>query len=329
MKNLLNMRQIISNKLYNLINFNAIKNSFNFNFNTIYNYLDSFLLTIVIFTLLGDFIYIMTSIVNYLIDFYSINGLDLIHNMSDTNSNVNGSNTTNTSIIHDDGSWSNVIKSIFIYGSGGYRLSLLKGDPGSRSFVIGITILGAALSREITNTINDPNSVRNHIASVRATWKYFNNGEAIVNVDPETPNKLKSSSGLTNNFIGGEGSLGDLYEELLNGIFDRLKFILEPVQVNYSNEILSNQIHDISILLFIFSLIIFGLIVVLLLNIVLYINMDSIIKFFNNKFIRGYLLLNKKFLSIEIFMLGGTILWFMYILINSIHFIATHPIIIN
>ena len=57
--------------------------------------------------------------------------------------------------------------------------------------------------------------------------------------------------------------------------------------------------------------------------------MDSIIKFFNNKFIRGYLLLNKKFLSIEIFMLGGTILWFMYILINSIHFIATHPIIIN
>ena len=57
--------------------------------------------------------------------------------------------------------------------------------------------------------------------------------------------------------------------------------------------------------------------------------MDSIIKFFNNKFIRGYLLLNKKFLSIEIIMLGGTILWFMYSLINSIHFIATHPIIIN
>ena len=327
MKIFLNMRHFISNKLYNLINFNGIKNSFNFN--TMIYYLDSFLLTIVIFTLLGDFIYLMSSIVNYLIDFYSINGLDLIHNMSDNNSNVN--NTTNTTIIQDDGSWSNGIKSLFIYGSGGYRLALLKGGgtPGARAFVITSTILGDALSRVLTNTINDPNYVKNHSTSWRATWKDFNKGEAIVNVDPETTNKLKSSSGLTNNFIGGEGSLGDLYQELLNGIFYRLKFILEPVQVNYSNDILSNQIHDLSILLFIFSLIIFGLIVVLLLNIVLYINMDSIIKFFNNKFIRGYLLLNKKFLSIEIIMLGGTILWFMYSLINSIHFIATHPIIIN
>ena len=76
MKIFLNMRHFISNKLYNLINFNGIKNSFNFN--TMIYYLDSFLLTIVIFTLLGDFIYLMSSIVNYLIDFYSINGLDLI-----------------------------------------------------------------------------------------------------------------------------------------------------------------------------------------------------------------------------------------------------------
>ena len=328
MKNFLNMRHIISNKLYNLINFNAIKNSFNFN--TMINYLDSFLLTIVIFTLLGDFIYLMTSIVNYLIDFYSINALDLIHNMSDNNSNVNTTNTTNTTIIQDGGSWSNGIRTLFIYGAGGYRLILKNGGtPGSRAFIIATTLISDAASRALTNTINDPNYVKNHSTSWRATWKDFNKGEAIVNVDPETTNKLKSSSGLTNNFIGGEGSLGDLYQELLNGIFDRLKFILEPVQVNYSNEILSNQIHDLSILLFIFSLIIFGLIVVLLLNIVLYINMDSIIKFFNNKFIRGYLLLNKKILSIELIMLGGTILWFMYILINSIHFIATHPIIIN
>ena len=77
------------------------------------------------------------------------------------------------------------------------------------------------------------------------------------------------------------------------------------------------------------GLAIFGLIAVLLLNILIYINMDKIIKIFNNKFIQWYLIINKKFLSIEIFILGSTILYFMYNLIKGIHFIATHPIIIT
>ena len=113
------------------------------------------------------------------------------------------------------------------------------------------------------------------------------------------------------------------------GIFNELKNILEPVSVNYSNEVLANQIYDLSILLFILSLIIVFLIIVLLLNIILYINMDKIIEMFNNKFIKWYLILNKKFLSIELFILGITILYFMYSLITGIQFIATHPIIIN
>ena len=80
--------------------------------------------------------------------------------------------------------------------------------------------------------------------------------------------------------------------------------------------------------LFILGLIIFGLIVVLLLNLILYINMDKVIKLFNNRFIYWYLIMNKKFLSIEIFLLGGTILFFMSSLITGVHFIATHPITI-
>ena len=75
--------------------------------------------------------------------------------------------------------------------------------------------------------------------------------------------------------------------------------------------------------------ILYGLIIVLIFNMFIYINMDRFINFFNNKFIKWYLVLNKKFISIEIFILGTTILYFMYTLSIGIRFIATHPIIIN
>ena len=300
-----------------------------FNIRNIINYFDYFILTIVIFTLLGDFIYLLSSIINNLIDFFNLNCLDLIHTMAENKSSVVPNNTINTTIIHNDGNWSNGIRSLLIYSTGGLRLALLRGGgtPGSRAFVIATTIAGDAASKVLNNTINDPNYVKNYYVSWRSVWEDFNNGKASVEIDDDTGQKI--SNAINNKFIGGEDSLGDLQQSLLNGIFDRLKFIIEPIQVNYSNEILSNQIYDISVILFIFSLLIFGLILVLLLNIILYINMDRIIKFFNNKFIHWYLLINKKFLSIEIFIMGGTILLFMFNLITGIHFIATHPIIIN
>ena len=133
---------------------------------------------------------------------------------------------------------------------------------------------------------------------------------------------------LYDKLINSFNDLGDYTQLFLNAIFNRLRFILEPVQVNYSNEILY-QINDLSILLFVLALIIFGLIVVLLLNIILYINMDKIINYFNNKYISWYLIFNKKLLSIEIFFLGGSILYFLFTLIKGIRFIAIHPIIIS
>ena len=135
-----------------------------------------------------------------------------------------------------------------------------------------------------------------------------------------------------NKFIGGGDGLNEPLRdslELFNFILGKLKYVLEPVQVNYSNELLSDQIYYLGIVLFILSIIIFGFIVVLLLNIILYINMDKIINYFNNKYIVWYLNINKKFLSVEIFFLGCTILYFMSTIVKGIHFIATHPIIIN
>ena len=301
-----------------------------FKVNTIINFFDYFLLTIVIFTLLGDFISLLYSINNYLFEIFNINGLDLIHIMVDNKSNVSTS-TTSTTIIHDDGSWSNTIRSLFIYGVGGYRLSLLKagGTPGAKAFTIAATLASDAGAKILNNTINDPSYVKNHYNSWSFIWKDLSKGEASVTVDEDTSNKLSNIISNNNKLIGGDDGLYDLSQALINGAFERLKFILEPVQVNYSNEILSNQIHDISLILFIMGLAIFGLIAVLLLNILIYINMDKIIKIFNNKFIQWYLIINKKFLSIEIFILGSTILYFMYNLIKGIHFIATHPIIIT
>nr|AWN55956.1 hypothetical protein [Pleurotus pulmonarius] len=125
-----------------------------------------------------------------------------------------------------------------------------------------------------------------------------------------------------NNF----GPYGEMFNTIINNLFDKFKFILEPLPVNYSNEILANQIHDLSILLFILSVLITVLLILLLFNILILINMDKIIKIFKNKFILFYLEWNKKVISIEVFLLGGSILYFMYTLSKGILFIATHPI---
>lgn len=72
--------------------------------------------------------------------------------------------TTSTTIIHDDGSWSNAIRSVFIYGSGALRLHLSRtaGTLGTRFVVISSTIAADSISRAITNAINEPHYVKNH-----------------------------------------------------------------------------------------------------------------------------------------------------------------------
>jgi len=102
--------------------------------------------------------------------------------------------------------------------------------------------------------------------------------------------------------------------------------ILEPVTVNYSNELLANQIHDIGILSFILLLLIMMLFAFFLISVIILLYSDRIINFFNIKLIRWYLNLNKKFIAVETFLLGSLILYFMYNLSIGLHFIATHPI---
>jgi len=127
-----------------------------------------------------------------------------------------------------------------------------------------------------------------------------------------------------NNFMGN-----DFSDKLLNNIVGLLKPVLSPVQVDYSNALLADQIYGIGIILFILSVSILILLLSFMINIIIFIYSDKLMNFFTNKYIRWYIAFNKKIIGIEICFLGGSILYFMYVLSYGIHFIATHPIIIN
>lgn len=80
-----------------------------------------------------------------------------------------------------------------------------------------------------------------------------------------------------------------------------LKPILEPVSVNYPNDILANQLYGLSILLYILSLLIIRLLLALILNIFIFSYSDKLMSVFSNKYIRWYIKFNKKLIGIEFF----------------------------
>ena len=236
-----------------------------------------------------------------------------------------------TTIIHDDGSWINAVRSLFIYGAGAYRISLLRGGgtPGGRAFIVMGSVLGDAASKILFNIINDSTYVRGQAASWKYLWGNRNEGQVRVDIDEDTLSKISTVTAASRNkFLGDDFNIEEFIQVTFKGIFEQIAFLIEPVQVNYSNEILAEQIYYLSIFMFFLALLIMGLLIILIFNMFIYINMDKIIKIFNNKYIKGYLNINKKFIGFEIFFTGGLILYFMYSLTVALRFIATHPITI-
>lgn len=313
------------------------------NVNILIDLIDYFIFIIVILTLLNHFIFLFSSLINVVLEYYNISGSDLIFCMVENSKTAANVATTSvstdagyivstTTIIHDDGSWINAVRSLFIYGAGAYRISLLRGGgtPGGRAFIVMGSVLGDAASKILFNIINDSTYVRGQAAS----WKYLwgNRNEGQVRVDPGQPqdeDTLSKISTVTNNkFLGDDFNIEEFIQVTFKGLFKQIAFLIEPVQVNYSNEILAEQIYYLSIFMFFLALLIMGLLIILIFNMFIYINMDKIIKIFNNKYIKGYLNINKKFIGFEIFFTGGLILYFMYSLTVALRFIATHPITI-
>ena len=106
-----------------------------------------------------------------------------------------GSYNTNRQIVHDDGNWSNTIRNLFVYGTGGARflVNLSRGGtPTQRLFIIGTTLVTDGVGRIIQNTLNDPNYV---LANVR-NWQTIWNGRDSVTVilDQQTSQRLSGNS---------------------------------------------------------------------------------------------------------------------------------------
>ena len=118
-------------------------------------------------------------------------------------------------------------------------------------------------------------------------------------------------------------------QHVINYFIDKIISVLEPITVTYSNKLLADQIYFISIVLFIMSILVTGLILFLFLNIVIFTFSDKLLNLFTNKYVRWYININKKFIGIEICFMGVTILYGMINISYGLHFIATHPIIFS
>ena len=298
--------------------------------------IDLIIIILVIYFLMYDFISIIFSLFKIISKMLLNN--ELVTYMVESSKNVE--HTTNVQVIHSDGSWSSGIRSLFIYGTGALRISTLKagGTPSSRAFVIASTLGADAVSKIFNNAINDPKYILSHIESWKTIWDGISDTAHIyVEGDKETSkivdsiaksndsiSNIESSTTLNNNFISD-----GLSNDIVTYIMTILKPILVPVKVSYSNELLATQLYGISILLFILCIFIIIMLIVFIVNLLIYLNSDKIINYFNNKYIKWYVSFNKKIIRIELFYLGSTILYFMYTLSSGLHFLATHPITFN
>ena len=133
--------------------------------------IDLLFIILVLSFLIYDLISIFISLINIIFS-YS-NALDIFCNMASTsNVNTSASHSTDVRVIHDDGSWNNSIKSLFIYGTGALRLHLARGGtPATRTFIIASTIGTDVLAKVINNTINDPAYVRSHLENWSTIWE--------------------------------------------------------------------------------------------------------------------------------------------------------------
>jgi Cytochrome C and Quinol oxidase polypeptide I len=296
---------------------------------------------IIIFLIIGHIVSILIFIFNSWLMFLQsepsiIN--NMVPNMSDTvNSN---NNSRSTQIIHNNGTWSDTIRTIFIYGTAGIRYAASRTGPGRAFTVVGAlnTDIGA---RFIQNAINDPNFVREHINNWDVMFDKISNQIAHIfsndNNLPTLSDSNNSTSTINPNFdpslnfipYSFESNFTDFIDSPIKPIIDYIVGFLSPVTVDYSNVLLAQQIHGIAIFMFIVCISIIILFIAFFFNIIILLYRDKLISYFSNKYIVAFLKLQSHIILFEIFWFFIIIMYGLYNLAIGIHFIATHPIIIN
>lgn len=246
------------------------------------------------------------------------------------NSTVSSSTSdSNSTLVTRDGTWNQVIRSLFIYGSGVARYQLVRtGTPAQKAFCLCSTMALDAAGNVVANLINDPNYVRANIQN----WKILKNGnspgeyEVDITADKETFKTIKNEESNKNSFLPEDLDIEKIQNQILDIIMEYIRPYIQPASVNYSQELLVDQVQTLSLLSLIIALIITGMLVFLFLNILIYMNSDKILKFFKNKYVLLYVNLQLKFIAIEVILSTLVILYGMSILIYALHFIVTHPL---
>ena len=158
--------------------FNLLKADDELNKGKTLKYLDIILFTVVFFFVLYDLSHLLFIVFDKMTELLFYNGtisqnefLCAINGSTSESASVNAAAITNaaatssthTTIIHNDGSWSNGVRQIFVYGTGVWRLTLLRGggSPLAKGFIIGSTIAADFTTKVLNNTINDPYYVKN------------------------------------------------------------------------------------------------------------------------------------------------------------------------
>jgi len=85
--------------------------------------------------------------------------------------------------------------------------------------------------------------------------------------------------------IGVEFDIGKISETIISSIIDYLQNFFAPVPVDFPIDLLSAQINNISILLFIFTFCILLFFISLLFNLTLFICSDKLLNYLKNKYI--------------------------------------------
>lgn len=145
--------------------------------------LDRLLIVLVLGFLIYD-LYTVLDAISTNISYYYNDSICWMSNNVPGNSN-SGVGQVNTQITHSDNSISNTIRSLFIYGTGGYRVYLQRGGtPGSRFLIVGGALATDAISRVLTNVINDPTYLANQANGLRAV--FAENGQVLPGVAQTT-----------------------------------------------------------------------------------------------------------------------------------------------
>ena len=320
--NLKNLKQM-------LLNFKILK------------YLDFIILSIVFISIIVDLLSIFKGLVSSIVNLISGIELNFVHMVNGSETVASGSgNTTTTVTIHTNTSLKDTIRSTFIYGIGTFRLiSIHHGGPGSRFFTTVSTIGMDFVATAISRILQDPNYLPNQVVGAKEIFtgarERVENGVLSKIVDlkgSEADKVLDAIIEVKNNkkFVSsGDGNgLDDLGATIINKILDNIKDIIEPIPVDYSIELLSNQIYSLTLMLFIMALLLSVLIFSFLFNILIILNKEKILNFFNNKYIHWYVNLQLKFITYEIILIGGFILYSLYFFIKGLHFLVTHPLIL-